>query len=248
MNTVFRTILIDDETSATNALNIIIQEFAPQLQVVGIANSAKVGLDMIHNLNPDLVFVDIQMPHMSGIDLLETIKEPRSFEVIFLTAFNNYAQEAFKLNAISYLLKPIHIPDFLVVIDSFTRKAQLNAQENRKKQLTKVFENKISMPGSEGIEFITISDIIRIEADGSYVKIITTEKKAMLFSKNLKTMEEMLIKHPFLRVHKSHLINVHYVQKYIALKDGGTIIMTDGSEIDLSRTHKEEFIKLYKQT
>jgi two-component system LytT family response regulator len=246
MNQQLKTILIDDEKNAINALKIIIEEFAPNLEIVGTASSSKEGLNLIKTLQPDVVFLDIQMPHMTGIELLESIEGEKNFEIVFLTAFNNYAQEAFKLNALDYLLKPINIPDFIAVVNKLGAKQDVKDLKARQENLKKLFSNRISIPSSEGIEFITISDIIRIEASGSYVTVFMLNKKELVFSKNLKAMEELLFKHPFFRAHKSHLINVNFIQKYLSYKDGGTITMIDGSEIELSRTHKEEFVALYK--
>jgi two-component system, LytTR family, response regulator len=246
MAPLLRTIIIDDENNAISTLKIIIGEFAPGLEVIGTASSAREGLELIRTTRPDLVFLDIQMPHMSGIELLETVKDERTFEVIFLTAFNNYANEAFKLNAFHYLLKPIHVPDFLAVLDKLKADKAHGRQEERQRNLKKSFDNRISIPSSDGIEFITIADIIRIEAAGSYVTVYLAGKKSLVFSRNLKAMEELLHDHPFFRAHKSHLININFVQKYTPFKDGGTIVMADGSEIDLSRTNKEAFMALYK--
>lgn len=246
MSQQLRTILIDDEKNAVNALKIIIEEFAQNLEIVGTASSAKEGLQLIKTLQPDVVFLDIQMPHMTGIELLESLEGEKTFEIVFLTAYNNYAQEAFKLNAFYYLLKPINLPDFIAVINKLSEKKSSMYFEERQANLKKLFGNRISIPSSEGVEFITISDIIRVEASGSYVTVYMINKKQLVFSKNLKTMEELLAKHAFFRAHKSHLINVNFVQKYLSFKDGGTITMVDGSEIDLSRSHKEEFVAMYK--
>lgn len=246
MSQSLRAIIIDDEKNAISALKIIIEEFAQNIELVGTASSAKEGIQLIKTASPDVVFLDIQMPHMTGIELLDSIEGEKNFEIVFLTAFNNYAQEAFKLNAFCYLLKPINIPDFISVVNKLFAKRNGVDDVAHFQNLKKSFSNKISIPSSTGIEFITISDIVRIEADGSYVTVHLIGKKQLMFSKNLKAIEELLYKNSFFRAHKSHLINVDYIQKFISLKDGGTILMVDGSEIDLSRTHKEEFVSMYK--
>jgi two-component system, LytTR family, response regulator len=246
MTSTLKAVIIDDEKNAVNALKIIIEEFAPAVEVSGTASSAREGLSLIKDIRPDVVFLDIQMPHMTGMELLDAVEGEKNFEVVFLTAFNNYAQEAFKRNAFYYLLKPINIPDFLMVVNKLVSKSTAEENAERQSNLKKAFENKISIPTSNGIEFITISDIVRIEASGSYVTVYLTGNKSHVFSKNLKSMEELLSHHPFFRAHKSHLINISYIKKFTSLKDGGTITMTDGSEIDLSRAHKEEFVSIYK--
>lgn len=239
-----RAILIDDEKHALNSLKIIIKEFAPEIEIVGMASSAKEGLELIEEKLPDVVFLDIQMPHMSGIELMESIDNNRTFKLVFLTAFNNFAQEAFQLNAFDYLLKPVSIPKFLELAKKLNNNS-INTK-NHQDILKKSFQNKLAIPSSDGIEFITISDIIRIEASGSYVIIYTTNNKPKMFSRNLKSMEKLLVNHAFFRVHKSHLINLNYVKNYSSQKDGGTITMIDGSLTYLSRKNKEEFISLYK--
>ncbi len=239
-----RAILIDDEKHALNSLEIIIKEFAPEIEIVGKASSAKEGLKLIKEKLPDVVFLDIQMPHMSGIELMESIGNNRTFKLVFLTAFNNFAQEAFQLNAFDYLLKPVSIPKFLELAKKLNNNSKYT--KNHQDVLKKSFQNKLAIPSSDGIEFITISDIIRIEASGSYVIIHTTNNKPKMFSRNLKSMEKLLVNHAFFRVHKSHLINLNYVKNYSSQKDGGTITMIDGSLTYLSRKNKEEFISLYK--
>ncbi len=241
-----KAVIIDDEKNAISVLQAIITEFAPQVAIVGTAHNASEGMQVIKGTLPDVVFVDIQMPHMSGIEMLEILGNDRGFELVFLTAYNTYAQEAFRLNAFYYLLKPIHIPDFLMVINKLGEKRSAEELRQRHDHLKEVFSNKISVPSLSGTEFITISDIIRVEASGSYVLIHLKTGKPLVFAKSLKTMEELLKHKPFFRAHKSHLINITFIQKFISLKDGGTIIMADGSEIDLSRNHKEEFVSMYK--
>ena len=246
MSEKLKIVIIDDEFSAINALKTIIEEFVPQFEIIGTANSAREGMEMLNNSRPDVVFIDIQMPHMTGIELLQSLDRDIDFEIIFMTAYNNYAQEAFKLNAFYYLLKPINIPDFLPVVEKVTEKKHAAKTENRRTKLEAAFGNKLSIPSSSGIEFITISDIVRVEAAGSYVEVFLISRKSLVFSKNLKSMETLLYNHSFFRAHKSHLININYIQRFVSHKDGGTITMSDGSEIDLSRSRKDEFVSMYK--
>lgn len=246
MDEKIKVIIIDDERSARNALKIIIEEYATELELIGSATSAKEGLEQIKNKHPDVVFVDIQMPSMTGIELMESIGLEREFEIVFLTAYNNYAQEAFKLEAFDYLLKPINIPDFLALVKKLKKQKPIAQNNNEIKNLKNPFLNKIAIPSSTGVEFITISEIIRIEAAGSYTKVFLLTGNNKLYSKNLKAMEGLLTGHPFFRTHKSHLINLSHVQNYAPHKDGGTIVMVDGSEIIISRNQKEAFVALYK--
>lgn len=246
MENEIKTLIIDDEKNARNALKIVIEEFAPNITLIGMAASAKEGLDMINSLDPDLVFVDIQMPHMTGVELMESIGTARSFDLVFLTAFNNYAHEAFSLKAFDYLLKPIRITDFLSLVERLSQKKEVAAESSHYENLRKNFADRLAIPSSEGIEFITIADIVRVQASGSYVEFFLLNGQTRLFSKNLKAIEKLLYKHSFFRTHKSHLINVNHIQKYAPYKDGGSIVMVDGSEIVLSRRQKDAFMDLYK--
>lgn len=244
----YSTVLIDDEQNARQALRIVIEEFAPQLEIVGIGESAKEGRDLILEKKPQVVFLDIQMPHLTGMELIESIEpENRTFDLVFLTAHNSFAHEAFKLNAFDYLLKPIHIPDLLSVIKKIEAKHQESQDKLNLDRLRQSFHDRIAIPTSEGTEFITISDIIRIEADGSYVTIFLINQKQRVFAKNLKALEHMLVNHSFFRTHKSHLINVNHIQRYTPYKDGGSITMVDGSNSILSRRQKEAFVSLFQK-
>ena len=246
MESNIRVVIIDDEKNARNALKIVLEEFAPQLQLAGMAASAREGMELIKEQEPDVVFVDIQMPFMTGVELMESFGAVRNFEIVFLTAFNNYAQEAFRLKAFDYLLKPIRIPDFLAVVEKLETHLARPAGQGHLDRLKRSFDDRLAIPSADGVEFITIADIVRIEAAGSYAKVFLLDGQVKLFSKNLKAMEELLQDHPFFRAHKSHLINLRHIQKYAPYKDGGTIIMVDNSETILSRRQKEAFVALYK--
>ncbi len=247
MNTPLTVVIIDDEKDAVNALKVVIEEFAASsLSCIGVAHAASEGLQLIKKLQPDVVFLDIQMPHMTGIELAESFDEQRDFEVVFLTAYNNYAHEAFKTGAFHYLLKPIHIPTFLEVVKKLEERKEDKRKKMQQSSLRKAFDDKIGIPSSDGIEFIKISDIIRIEAAGSYAKVFMVNRKPFILSQNLKAMEKRLQHHPFFRTHKSHLIHINYVVKFSPHKDGGTITTADGAETELSRSRKKAFMALYR--
>ncbi len=241
-----KAIIIDDEKSAVISIELALKEYCPTVEVIGKAYSAKEGIKEIETKKPDLVFLDIQMPHTTGIELLEQIDQ-RNFDVIFVTAYNEYAVKAFKLNAIDYLLKPISIPELIKAVHkvSDTKGNQFTSTDKLDK-LKASLSGKVGLPFSSGTEFIKISDIIRVEADGSYCKIITTDGKERLVSRNLKEIQTSLENESFYRTHKSHLINLEHIKKYSPLKDGGTIEMADGAKIEIARTNKAEFSALLK--
>jgi two-component system LytT family response regulator len=242
-----KAVIIDDEKSAVTSIELVLKEYCPSVQVVGKSTSAKEGIKEIETKKPDLVFLDIQMPHMTGIELLEQI-EQRNFDVIFVTAFNEFAVKAFKLNAIDYLLKPIDIPELIKAVNKVVESNSRNesAVTDKIERLKATLSGKIGLPFSTGTEFVKLADIVRIEADGSYCKVITVDKKTRLISRNLKEMQISLEGESFYRTHKSHLINLEHVKKYSPLKDGGIIEMADDAKIEIARTNKTEFATLLK--
>ena len=241
-----KAVIIDDEKSAVISIELALKEYCPTVEVVGKSFSAKDGIKEIETKKPDLVFLDIQMPHMTGIELLEQIDQ-RNFDVIFVTAFNEYAVKAFKLNAIDYLLKPISIPELIKAVNKVGGNKDNQSTANDKlDRLKAALSGKVGLPFSSGTEFIKISDIIRIEADGSYCKVITMDGKTRLISRNLKEMQTSLEEESFYRSHKSHLINLEHINKYSPLKDGGLIEMADGAKIEIARGNKAEFSALLK--
>lgn len=241
-----KAVIIDDEKSAVISIELALREYCPTVEVVGKSYNAKDGIIEIETKKPDLVFLDIQMPHTSGIELLEQL-EQRNFEVIFVTAFNEFAVKAFKLNAIDYLLKPISIPELIKAVNkvSLSKSNQLSSDDKLNK-LKATLSGKVGLPFSSGTEFVKITDIIRIEADGSYCKVITIDGKSRLISRNLKEMHTSLEDESFYRTHKSHLINLEHIIKYSPLKDGGLIEMADGAKIEIARNNKAEFSALLR--
>jgi len=244
-----KVVIIDDEQDAINSINLIVNEYCSNAEIIGTASSAAEGRNVILNQKPDLVFLDIEMPRGNGFDLLEMLPE-RSFEIIFITAYNNFAIKAFKYSAIDYILKPIDIDELVQAVDRAEKRINLykkNDSENRDRydvlldNIQTSQPTKIMVPTSEGQIYLEISDINRIEAEGSYSTIFLNNKTKLLVSKNLKEFENMLSSNDFFRPHNSHLINLEFVKKYV-LKDGGYIEMTKDIVVPRSRRRKESFI------
>lgn len=241
-----KAILIDDEPGALVSLELAIKDYCSGIEVIGKATSAKEGITEIQSKKPDVVFLDIQMPHMTGMELLESIGEKRDFDVVFVTAFDDFAIKAFRLSATDYLLKPLSIRDLQQAAKRLTeRKGETITLEQRTQKLKAALEGKIAVPNASGNEFIDLNDIVRIQADGSYSHIYFVARKHMLVSKNLKEFEEALGGESFFRVHKSHLVNLKYVLEYLPVKDGGTLIMKDGVRVEISRTRKAELAYIF---
>ncbi len=236
-----KTVLIDDESRALEALELLLKEYCPQIKLIGKSTSAEKGLQLIQDLQPELVFLDIQMPHMNGIELLESFGSDRYFEVIFITAFDQFAIKAFRLSAADYLLKPINIEELQSSVGRVLKRKGRAPDLGRKIiDLREAFLGRIALPTRHGSEFVEVSDILRIEADGSYSQIYFTSGKRQIISRNLKELQMALHGLFFLRVHKSHLVNLKHIIEYTALKNGGILKMRDGSLVDIARTHKSK--------
>lgn len=244
MSAKVKVLIVDDEQDAVNFIDTIIKEYCPMLEVVGTAYSSMEGVKLINENHPDLIFLDVEMPHGSGFDLLSQFPE-KKFDVIFITAFNHYALKAIKFSAVDFLLKPINIHEFVQAVDKVISKRSSSAYQNS--NFSALLENlkatmpfKLAIPTSEGMEYISTPEIIRIEADRSYSWFFLVGKRKLLVSKNLKEYQELLNDRNFFRSHNSHLINLEHVKKFIR-SDGGAIEMSDGSTVPISRNRKDLF-------
>jgi len=195
---------------------------------------------------PDLVFLDVEMPHGSGFDLLAVFPE-KDFDVIFITAFNHYAIRAIKFSAVDYILKPININEFIEAVKRVEEAR--DAKSDRNVNFNTLFENlktsmpsKLAIPTSNGMEYLNTKDIIRVEADRSYSWFYLQGEIKHLVSRNLKEYQELLSDRNFFRTHNSHLINLEHVKKYIR-HEGGYIEMIDGSTVPISRGKKDLFLE-----
>lgn len=239
-------IIIDDEQHCIDRVKTLLAPYREIISVIGTFLTVDSGVHGIETLQPDVVFLDVQIHEQTGFDVLKAVNK-HAFEVIFITAFEFYAVQAFKFSAIDYLLKPIDKDDFKMAINKlnlkieakdFSRKVNVLLENISKKDTQK----KITIPTTEGLEFLDVSNIIRCEADVNYTIIYTMEGKKTTVSKTLKSFEALLINCNFFRVHNSHLINLNYIKKYTKGK-GGYVTLTDNSTIEVSTRRKDEFIK-----
>ncbi|WP_206610069.1 LytR/AlgR family response regulator transcription factor [Maribellus luteus] len=236
-----RSIIIDDELNNCENLKNILERYCPEVEVAGIAHNAAEGLGLISRVNPQLIFLDIQMPGGSGFDMLESIKQP-TFDVIFVTAYNQYAIKAIRQSAIDYLLKPVNILELKEAVSRVAEKINhkyneklLNYLENQKNTTS---ERKIALPSSERLLFVKIEDIVRCKGENNYTYIYLIDGSSILVSKTLKEYEEILSEEKFIRVHQSHLINARHVVSF-EKSDGGYLKMSDGRTVNISRQRKE---------
>jgi two-component system LytT family response regulator len=242
-----KAILVDDELNSLQNLQLKIQEYCPSIRVVAQTQRPEEAITLIQQHKPDVIFLDIEMPRMSGFKMLEEIPDI-DFEIIFITAYNHYAINAIRISAFDYLVKPVSITDLQHTVERlvhFAGKKSAERAEILKKHLAypKTQEDQIAIPTNEGLEFIQIKQIIRIESSSNYSKLVLQNGRVLVVTRQLKDFEELLGDYRFYRIHHSHLINLNYIAKYLR-GDGGQITMKNGDIIDVSRRKKEVFLKL----
>ncbi|TDY14052.1 MULTISPECIES: LytR/AlgR family response regulator transcription factor [Flavobacteriaceae] len=244
-----KALIIDDEKKARQVLQILVEENCPKITTILQADNLMFGVELIKQEAPNIVFLDIEMPEHSGLEILNFIeKEVHNFEIIFTTAYSEYAIQAFQLSAIDYLLKPVRPSQVKDAVDKaikFLGNSQINKRLTElKSSLEDANFKKIGLPNSNGIKFVNFTDIIMLEADGMYTNVTTLSDGDILVSKPLKFFVDLLqnIK-MFYRPHRSFLINLAFIKEYIK-KDGGYIIMENDKSVSISNDKKEEFLTI----
>jgi len=242
-----KAILIDDEFNSLQNLQQKLEGFCPDINIIAISQKPEEGLLLIKQHHPDVVFLDIEMPRMSGFRMLEELGD-YDCDIIFTTAYNHYSIDAIRISAFDYLVKPIGIEDLQHAVERLSKTRYRQTKEKidiLKRSLSdnRSQEDKIAISTSEGIEFIPIKNILHIESKSNYSKIYLPENKSITVTKILKDFEEMLLPYNFYRIHNSHLVNLNYIKKYIR-SEGGHVMLQDGTVIDISRRKKEEFLKM----
>jgi two-component system, LytTR family, response regulator len=241
-------IIVEDEPRGRETLKNLLTEYCTDIEIAGMAGTVKEGIDVIRNRRPDLVFMDIELHSGTGFEILENV-DRFDFEVIFTTAFENYAIRAIKFSAIDYLLKPIDISELREAVEKARQRRELNLQNNKLWNLVQNFNRQkddqkiITLSTADGFEFVEIADIVKLEADGAYTLFFIKPNRKLLVSKNLKEYETLLTEYNFYRVHHSCLINLNEVEKYVK-SEGGYIVLKDGSTANISQRRKEKFLEL----
>lgn len=241
-----QTIIIDDEPHCVTALLHDLALFCPQVEVVATCHSGREGLLAIEKHDPDLIFLDIEMPLMDGFALLETLGQGRRFQVIFTTAYDEFAQRAIRVNAMDYLLKPIddtELKDAMARVEKHL-KTRVNIDErinNLLRQIQPANEQRIALPNREGYEFVNISDIIYCKADGAYTVLILTAGRTMFLSKSLGEIEELLPEQLFVRIHHSTVVNINKISHFKKFKTS-VVVMVNGDPLNVSRSRKDELL------
>lgn len=238
-----KAIVVDDEKKSRSTLISSINKYAPDIDIIGDAASVVEALKKIKDLQPDLLFLDVQLPDGSGFDILELMPN-LNFKIIFVSAYDKYAIDAFKFSAIDYLLKPVE-PDLLVrAIEKSKKENKLQSMEGKLNVLLSNRKNieKIALPSANGLELVKVNEIVYCQADSNYTTFYLLDGQKILVSRSLKEYDEILSPQGFFRIHQSFLIKLSYVKKYIK-GEGGTVILENGKELDVSRRRKESFLK-----
>ncbi len=244
-----RSVIVEDESAAREVLKNYLSKYCPQVEVVGEAQHIKEAVPLLHELEPQLVFLDVEMPFGNAFDVLEACKDLQ-FETIFVTAFSEYSLKALNQSAAYYLLKPISIEELILAVNKV--QLQLLNQDifNRNRIIVENFREtnperqKVILPTLEGFEVAKMEEIVRLRGNGNFTDIYLQDGSKKMVCRFLKHFSEIL-PFPFLRVHKSHIINVNFVKSYHK-GAGGYVTLFDGSEVEISPTYKEEFLKNFK--
>ena len=241
-----RAILIDDELDSLESLQAELNTYRPDIEILAACDDPRVGLKEIINSNPDVIFLDIEMPHLNGFELLESLNTI-DFDVIFVTAYDEYAVRAFEFNAADYLLKPVMKSKLLQAID---RLDERNQRGLSKQELSALVTNlhvrgmeNIALPTSDGFEFVHVNEIMFMKSESNYTWVHMATESKYLLSKTLKDMASMIAFPQFFRAHQSYLVNLNHVKKYVRGK-GGYLVLRNGEHIPVSRANKEALMIL----
>ncbi|MEP5339383.1 MAG: LytTR family DNA-binding domain-containing protein [Algibacter sp.] len=239
-------IIVEDEETSREILKNYLKKYCPNVVVLGEAENIEEGLVLIRNNDLDLVFLDVEMPYGNAFDLLEKVGDI-NFETVFVTAYNHYAIDALNAHASYYLMKPISIDELIKAVDYVTeiRTKEDALQDEVLVPKTNMVNGKITIPQQDGFEILNTADILYCKADDNYTQIYLNNSKKKLVSKTLKYFEEALTGSGFARVHKSYLVNVNEVVKYVKGK-GGSVVLSNGQQVMVSASKKADLLSYFK--
>ncbi|RZK81029.1 MAG: response regulator transcription factor [Pedobacter sp.] len=239
-----KAIIVDDEPANVGNLSILLKKYCPQVEILGAANNNQDALSLFERDKPDLIFLDIQLDNDTGFNLLKLLPK-KDFEVIFVTAYDNYGIQAIKFAALDYILKPIDIDELTAAVN----KAEVKLKEKQQTMQLDFLVNhikrdhatplKIALPQQKEIIYVLLSNIVRCEAEGTYTFFYLHNGEKILVSKVLKEYAEILENNGFLRTHQSHLVNLTFVKSWLK-EDGGMLLLEGGEKIPVSRPHKDK--------
>lgn len=244
-----KAVLVEDEAAALAALRNYIRKFCPQIEIVGTAQHCKEAITVLHELQPQLVFLDVEMPFGNAFDVLDACQDLR-FETIFVTAFSEYSLKALNQSAAYYLLKPVSIEELVLAVNKVQQQLQQQQLFNRNQIIlanareSKPEKQQVILPTAEGFDVVKMEDIVRLKGNGNFTDVYLTDGRKKMVCRFLKHFTEIL-PYPFQRIHKSHMINMHFVKSYHK-GIGGYVTLQDGTEVEVSSAYKEQFLAAFR--
>ena len=243
-------VIIDDETNCLEMMEWLLKTYASSIKIEAMCNSAEKGIEAINKFRPDVIFLDIEMPRMNGFDMLEQF-DKLFFDVVFTTAYDQFAIKAFRYSALNYLLKPIDPDDLMETIRRLEDKKSVPSRDQIDLLLESVRNMKpttprIALTTNDGMIFVSTKDIIYCEAESNYTNVILLNGKKIMVSKVLKEVDEALAGPDFFRIHNSFLINLNHIKKFVR-GDGGYVVMDNDMTIGISRSRRQEFMELFSR-
>src|SRR5882757_9397741 len=243
-------LILDDESRNAQLLRKMLAAYCPQVQVLATESDPLKGISLITALQPQLVFLDVEMPHLNGFEILKQL-EPVNFEVIFVTAYSHYAIEAFEHHAVGYLTKPINTEKLVSAVNAAAERIQ---QKSFSKNLFSLIENtnkqtqvqKIPLSTSNGLVFVKLTDIMYCESSGNYTSFYLDDGKIILVSRQLGEYEKLLPDNDFTRIHDKYIINLAYIKEYIK-GSGGDVVLENGKELPVASRRKEDFLSIFEK-
>ncbi|WP_118949845.1 LytR/AlgR family response regulator transcription factor [Taibaiella helva] len=248
-NEKIRAVLVEDEAAAMVALQSYIAKFCPQVQICGTAQNSREAVSVLHEQQPQLVFLDVEMPFGNAFDVLDACQDLQ-FETIFVTAFSEYSLKALNQSAAYYLLKPVSIEELILAVNKVQQQLQKEQLFNRNQIIvanareSKPEKQQVILPTLDGFDVVKMEEIVRLKGNGNFTDVFLADGRKKMVCRFLKHFTEIL-PHPFLRVHKSHVINVHFIQSYHK-GTGGYVTLQDGEEIEVSPAYKEQLLAAFR--
>lgn len=244
-----KAVLVEDEQAALVALDNYLRKFCPQVQVIGTAQNSKEAISVLHELQPELVFLDVEMPFGNAFDVLDACQDLR-FETIFVTAFSEYSLKALNQSAAYYLLKPVSIEELILAVNKVQQQLQQQQLFNRNQIIvanakeSKPEKQQVILPTLDGFDVVKMEEIVRLKGNGNFTDVYLTDGRKKMVCRFLKHFTEIL-PFPFLRIHKSHMININFVKSYHK-GTGGYVMLQDGTEVEVSAAYKEQFLEAFR--
>jgi two-component system LytT family response regulator len=243
-----RAIITDDEAHWSAMLITLVKDNCPEIEVLTVCDTATATLRAIPLYKPELLFLDVEMPDMNAFELLDKIT-PYNFEIILISEHNQHAISAIHYNALDYLLKPVHLDDLKKAVEKARQKIETKRSHTLETVLEQIHNinaiHNIALPTIEGLQMVAINSIVYCASSNNYTNFILKDSSKLHICRTLKQVESLLEGHPFIRVHHSYLVNLNEVKKYIK-GEGGTVVMSDNSSINVSRSHKELLLKKFQ--